>query len=77
MTVDVARLLEQALRLPVEARAALVDSLLGSLDDQVDIDAAAAWDAEIGRRLAELDAGAVTSVPWVEVERQIFADDGG
>jgi hypothetical protein len=43
MQKDVAELLRDALSLPPEARAALVDSLLESLDVEVDDDAEARW----------------------------------
>ena len=57
--------------LPTEARAALAGSLLDSLDTDVDEDAAAAWATEVNRRVAELDSGAVQTVPWAEVRRRL------
>jgi len=54
-----AEILKQALTLPPEARAALADSLLDSLDTEVDEDAAEQWRVEIRKRMAELDAGTV------------------
>ena len=59
--------------LPSEARAALVGSLLDSLDTEVDEDAEAAWAAEVNRRVAELDSGAVKTIPWAEVRRRLAA----
>jgi len=50
-------MLAEALRLPVEERAKLALELLRSLDGERDPDAAEAWDAEIERRGAEVDAG--------------------
>ncbi len=64
-------LLIEALRLPVEARAALAGSLIDSLDESVDEDAEAAWAHEIDRRVQELDRGAVRTIPWSEA-RQII-----
>jgi putative addiction module component (TIGR02574 family) len=61
-----AKLLEEALRLSPEARAALAASLLESLEDTIDEDAEAAWAAEIAKRIQELDSGAVAPVPWAE-----------
>ena len=72
MTPDVAKLLEEALKLAPEARAALAASLLESLDEEVDEDAEAAWAAEIAKRIHELDSGAVTPVPWPEARRMIL-----
>ncbi|MBM4079425.1 MAG: addiction module protein, partial [Planctomycetes bacterium] len=54
---DTKGLLQEALRLPSEARAALAGALLDSLDDGVDEHAEDAWRAEIDRRVAELDSG--------------------
>ena len=60
-------ILMQALTLPPEARAALADSLLDSLDTDVDEDAAEQWRVEIRKRMAELDAGTVETVAWDDV----------
>ena len=72
MTPDPGKLLEEALKLSPEARAALAASLLESLDDEVDEGAEAAWDKEIARRIHELDSGAVTPIPWPEARRRIL-----
>ena len=71
MNGDPTRLLEEALKLPQDARAALAASLLDSLDQEVDEDADSAWQAEIDRRLRELDSGRVKPVPWSEARRRI------
>jgi len=70
---DIARILHLALKLPPEARAALAGSLLESLDTVVDADAEAAWEAEIAKRVHELDSGSVQPVPWSEVRRRLSA----
>ena len=72
MTPDPAKLLQEALRLSPEARAALAVSLLESLEEDVDESAEAAWAHEIAKRLHELDSGAVTPVPWSEARRMIL-----
>lgn len=69
MKRDAAEILKEALALPTEARAALAGSLLDSLDTEVDEDAEAAWATEVNRRVAELDSGAVKTIPWAEVRR--------
>lgn len=66
-----AEILTQALALPPEARAALADSLLDSLDTNVDEDATNQWRAEIEARMAELDAGAVETVAWEDVRARL------
>ncbi len=50
------------LRLPIEERAKLALELLRSLDGKPDAGVAEAWDAEIDRRGAEVDAG--TAHTW-------------
>ena len=76
LDVDMGRaadeVLKDALELPVEARAALVDSLLDSLDTAVDPDAEKLWQAEILRRASEIDEGSVQLVPWSELRSQLI-----
>ena len=73
MNMDAKKLLEDALKLPPEARAAVAGSLIQSLDAEVDPDAEAAWAVEIERRLEEVDSGAVKLIPWAEARKQILA----
>jgi len=72
MSTNPTKLLEEALKLPTEARAALAGSLLDSLDETVDPNAEAAWDTEIARRLKEVDGGKVRPIPWAEARRAIL-----
>jgi putative addiction module component (TIGR02574 family) len=71
MKREPAEILNYALALPTEARAALAGSLLESLDTEVDEHAEAAWATEVNRRVAELDSGTVKTVPWAEVRRRL------
>lgn len=73
MTQEVSELLKKALALPVEARAALANSLLESLDETIDEGAEEEWNAEIARRIKELDSGKVKPIAWAEARRQISA----
>jgi putative addiction module component (TIGR02574 family) len=73
MNPDVSDLLNKALALPPEARAALADCLLESLDDTMHEGVEEEWSKEIGRRIAELDSGKVKPIPWAEARRQISA----
>jgi putative addiction module component (TIGR02574 family) len=68
-TVD--EILHEALELPPDERAALAGSLIESLDEGFDADAEAAWDAEIARRVAGIDAGAVRLIPWADARDRI------
>ena len=71
MTQEVSELLKKALALPAEARAALAESLLDSLDETVDASAEEEWNREIARRIRELDSGKVKPIPWEEARRQV------
>ena len=57
MTPEVSKLLERALSLSVEEQEALADSLISNLGGKVDEGVQAASEAEIGKRVAELDSG--------------------
>ena len=59
-----AEVLRDALALPDEGRAALIDSLIESLDRTVDEGADDAWKQEIHLRLEQIDSGAVEPIPW-------------
>jgi putative addiction module component (TIGR02574 family) len=72
MKRDAAELPKEALSLPTEARAALAEALFASLDEQPHDDVAAAWKSEIECRIAELETGAVSPLPWPEVRRRLF-----
>ena len=72
MPRDAAEILKDALALPIEARAALIDSLVDSLDTEVVEDAEEAWREEIRRRLQEIDSGAVKLIPWAEARRRLL-----
>jgi putative addiction module component (TIGR02574 family) len=66
------QLLKWALTLAESDRASLAGALIESLDTHSDPDAAEAWDAEIQRRVQQLEAGAVKTVPWSEVRERLF-----
>jgi putative addiction module component (TIGR02574 family) len=48
-------------------REALADSLISNLDGKVDSGVQAAWEAEIGRRVAELNSGKAKTISWGEL----------
>jgi putative addiction module component (TIGR02574 family) len=73
MTPEVSKLLERALSLSVEEQEALADSLISNLGGKVDEGVQAAWEAEIGKRVAELDSGDAKTTPWGEVRRRTLA----
>ena len=66
------QLYDRAMSLNDQERAELVGMLLESLEIGDDDGVEAAWLQEIERRVAELDSGAVESVPWTEVRSRVF-----
>jgi putative addiction module component (TIGR02574 family) len=65
--------LTEILRLPAEPRAKLALELIRSLDDERDADAAAAWDEEIERRAAEIEAGTAETMTLDEYREHVRA----
>ncbi|PYU88400.1 MAG: addiction module antitoxin RelB [Acidobacteria bacterium] len=59
-------LFEEAMRLDPAERATLMRLLIDTLD------AEDAWRAEVERRIAELDSGAVEAVPWEELRARLY-----
>lgn len=70
------QLLQEALQLSPEERAALAGELIQSLDTDVDVEAEAAWSAEIRTRLERVDSGLAKTVSWSEARRRIHAAAG-
>ena len=66
------QLLKKALTLDEKDRAALAGALIESLHGEADPDANDAWNAEIRKRVGELEAHAVETVPWSEVRERLF-----
>ena len=73
MTTEVSKLLERALSLSVEEQEALAESLIANLGGKVDEGIHEAWEAEIERRIADLDSGKAKTVPWSEVRKRNLA----
>jgi putative addiction module component (TIGR02574 family) len=71
MTKPTEAVLADALKLDPDARAQLAAELLASLDGPADPDAEQAWQAEIARRVADLEAGKLKLESWAEVRRRI------
>ena len=58
---------EEALELPLNARAELASRLLDSLDDLSEEESDALWATEAERRYAEYKAGGINAVPAEDV----------
>jgi Putative addiction module component len=79
MSGTLEKLRSEVLRLPESERAELareLGSLVKSLDTPADSDAADAWDRQILRRLAEIDAGTARLVDREELRRRMRAHIG-
>ena len=63
---------KEAAELSDEDRATLAGLLIESLEGEPDPDVDAAWAAEIEKRVAELDAGTVESIPWEQVRQRLL-----
>lgn len=73
MTPEGSKLLKRALSLSVEEQEALADSLISNLGGKVDEGITVAWDAEIAKRLQELDSGEARTIPWEQVRKRNLA----
>ena len=71
MPREAEQLLHEALALPARERAALADSLLESLDSEVDAGVESAWREEIERRIVSIDEGTAKLVPWEEIHARL------
>jgi putative addiction module component (TIGR02574 family) len=76
MSTSVRELFRQASELDEHDRAVLAGMLLESLEHEVDEQVESAWQAEIARRLTELDAARVECVPWDEVKAKLMRHTG-
>ena len=63
---------KEAAELSDEERATLAGLLIESLEGEPDLDVEAAWATEIEKRVAELDAGTVQSIPWEQVRQRLL-----
>ena len=70
-SVALDQLRNKALELSETERAELAHDLVASLDGKPDPGAADAWDAEILRRLQQIDDGTIGSVDRVELRRRM------
>ena len=72
MPKDFNEIFREAAELSERDRATLAGLLIESLEGEPDPDVEAAWAAEIGRRVAELDAGTVKTIAWEEVRQRLL-----
>jgi len=72
MSPSVKHLLEEVLRLGEADRASIAGILIESLHEPAQPGVDDAWADVIARRVAELDLGKATTVPWSEVRARLF-----
>lgn len=65
MSLTIEQIKAEAIKLPPEVRADLADWLWVSVESRESVQAA--WDAEIARRIEEIESGAVALIPGEEV----------
>jgi putative addiction module component (TIGR02574 family) len=75
MTEPATRLFAEALLLSEQERSELAAKLIETLDSsEGEPDTETAWNAEIRRRVEELDRGTVSTISWPEARRLIMDD---
>jgi putative addiction module component (TIGR02574 family) len=72
MSKDVTALFRDASELSERDRATLAGLLIESLEADPEPDVEGAWSDEIKRRVADVDAGNVDTIPWEEVRRRLL-----
>lgn len=76
MTKSAQKLFQEAMRLDPQERAALTGLLIESLEPESEQGVEQAWVAEIERRMAEVDSGAVQTIPWEELRARLYGGSG-
>ncbi len=72
MSETAENLLRKALSLDEKDRASIAGALIESLHGEPETGVEEAWEAEIKRRVADLDARSVETVPWSAVRDRLF-----
>ena len=72
MSETAEQLLKKVLSLNEQDRASLAGALIESLHPELEAGVEEAWDAEIARRIRELESHAVETVPWSTVRERLF-----
>lgn len=72
MRKDLQAVLQDAADLSDDDRATLAGLLIESLEGESDPDVEAAWEADLERRIGQLNAGSVDTVPWEDVRQQLL-----
>ena len=71
-SISVESIIDQALQQPEKERARIAERLISSLDHTADANVELAWQEEVGRRLKEIDSGAVECTSWEDVRARLY-----
>ncbi len=77
MARDLKELFSEAADLSEHDRATLAGLLIESLDPNPDPEVEGAWADEIAKRVVELDAGTVETIPWEQVRNEMISRRDG
>lgn len=69
-------ILTSAMQLSITERAEIASALLSSLDGEPDDAVAAAWAAEVERRIERIKSGAAEGRPWTDVRKRLDRSGG-
>jgi len=64
-------IIEAAMKLPTPRRIALGELLIESAEEEAELEGREAEDAELLRRIADIESGRVKPVPWAEVKARL------
>ena len=68
--------LDAAQNLPTDDRLRLIEALWDSVPPDVDVPLHADWGPELEKRVAEIESGAASGVPWCIIRNEAFARIG-
>lgn len=71
LSASAQQIFEAAMKLPGEERVKLAERLYRGVDT-VDPEWEEAWSAEIARRVADIESGKATLIPWEEVRDRLW-----
>jgi len=70
-TSSAEEIVNQALKQSKKQRAFIAETLINSLDTEIDDDVEIAWQIEIDKRLKDIDSGKVKCISWEEVRSRL------
>lgn len=71
MTVNIERILKDAIALCAEDRAMVAHCLIASLESEQESEAGEAWGQLVERRFADFEAGKTKAISWQQMKENI------